>query len=282
MHQQVDILVTGAQGQLGQALQKISKNEDTIVFASAACFDITNLQQMALVFEKLTPKVIINTAAYTQVDLAEKEVDKAFAINYKGVKNLSNLCKKYHCALLHISTDYVFDGNQRTPYKETHLANPLTQYGKSKRAGELAIIESGLENYAIIRTAWLYSEFGHNFYKTMKKLATTRPEIKVVSDQQGCPTLATELAKALVEIASQINKKNAGIYHYCNTGETTWYEFAKAIFKKHQLDVALQAITTSQFPTAAQRPKYSVLDSSKIKKTFGLKIQNWQEALFSF
>ncbi|MEX0997779.1 MAG: dTDP-4-dehydrorhamnose reductase [Flavobacteriaceae bacterium] len=273
------ILVTGANGQLGQALKKNAETPNSFFYTDATSFDITDKKQMILVFEKLKPAVIINTAAYTQVDQAETEIEKAHKLNVEAVKNLSELCVKYNCALIHISTDYVFDGKQSTPYKETDTTNPVTVYGKSKREGELAILGSGLQRFAIIRTSWLYSEFGHNFYKTMLRLAETKTELKVVNDQRGCPTNANELAKTLLVIASKLSIENSGIYHYCNQGETTWFGFAKAIFKKHKLSVKVNPVTSSEFPTAAKRPAYSVLDTSKIKRVFKIEIPTWEEAL---
>lgn len=273
------ILVTGAKGQLGQALKKNAETPNSFFYTDASSFDITDKKQMILMFEKLKPAVIINTAAYTQVDQAETEIEPAHKLNAQAVKNLSELCVKYNSALIQISTDYVFDGNQSTPYKETDVTNPVTVYGKSKRAGELAILESGLQRFAIIRTSWLYSEFGHNFYKTMLRLAETKTELKVVNDQRGCPTNANELAKTLLVIASNLTSKNSGIYHYCNQGETTWFGFAKAIFSKHNLSVKVNPVTSSEFPTAAKRPAYSVLDTSKIKKVFKIEIPSWEEAL---
>lgn len=273
------ILVTGANGQLGQALKKNAKSPNSLHFTDSSSFNITNKTQMKAVFEKVQPKVIINTAAYTQVDKAETEAEQAFHLNANAVKNLSELCVKYNCALLHISTDYVFDGKQTAPYKETDAPNPITVYGKSKLAGEQAILESGLQNYVIIRTSWLYSEFGHNFYKTMLRLAESHTELKVVNDQRGCPTNANELAKALLVVASKINSENSGVYHYSNEGETTWFGFAKAIFEKYNDAVNVHPVSTSEFPTKAQRPAYSVLDSTKIKKTFNLEIPNWRAAL---
>lgn len=273
------ILISGSNGQLGQALKNIA-SENTVIFSTDnASFDILDKKQMAAVFEKLKPSIVINTAAYTQVDTAETEQKKAFALNADGVKNLSELCKMYNCGLIHISTDYVFDGTQSTPYKETDITNPVTVYGKSKSAGEQAIIESGLKNFAIIRTSWLYSEFGANFYKTMLRLAENNTQLKVVNDQRGCPTNANGLAKALLLVASKLNSENSGIYHYCNTGETTWYGFARAIFEKHKLPVNVIPVSSLEFPTAAKRPQYSVMDTFKIQNVFDLEIGTWEEAL---
>jgi dTDP-4-dehydrorhamnose reductase len=279
MYLKSGILITGAEGQLGQAFKNIVNRETTVFYANKSTFDITDKMQMETVFKKLKPSVLINTAAYTQVDAAQTNKELSFAINADAVKNISELCKKYNCALIHLSTDYVFDGTHTSPYKETNTTNPVTVYGKSKRAGEQTILDSGLSQFAIIRTSWLYSEFGHNFYKTMLRLAENNIELKVVNDQRGCPTNASELAKALLLVASKLSQKNSGVYHYCNGGETTWYGFARAIFEKHKLPVILQAVASNEFPTVAKRPEYSVLDSSKIKSVFDLEILEWKEAL---
>ncbi|MCR9182871.1 MAG: dTDP-4-dehydrorhamnose reductase [Flavobacteriaceae bacterium] len=278
MYSKSSILVTGANGQLGQALKKNIQSPNSFFYTDSSSFDITNQEQMTLVFEKLKPAVIINTAAYTQVDQAETEIEQAYKLNVEAVKNLSAFCIKYNCALIHISTDYVFDGKQLTPYKETDAPSPVTVYGKSKREGELAILESGLQRFAIIRTSWLYSEFGNNFYKTMLRLVETKTDLNVVDDQRGSPTNANELAKALLVIASKLSSENSGVYHYCNDGETTWYGFAKAIFKKHKLSVKVNPVSSNEFPTAAKRPAYSVLDTSKIKRVFDIEIPSWVEA----
>lgn len=281
MYLKSGIFITGSDGQLGQAFKNLVNQETTVFYANKSTFDITDKNQMETVFKKLKPSVLINTAAYTQVDAAETNKEMAFSINAEGVKNLSELCKKYNCALIHISTDYVFDGSQFSPYKETDSTNPVTVYGKSKRAGEQAILDSGLSQFAIIRTSWLYSEFGHNFYKTMLRLAETKSELNVVNDQRGCPTSANELAKALLLVATKLSPENTGVYHYCNEGETTWYGFAKAIFEKHTLPVKVHPVTSKEFPTAAKRPQYSVLDTSKIKSAFDLDILDWKVALNS-
>lgn len=279
MNSNQSILITGANGQMGQALKQLNANTDSLVFTDQSNFDITNRAQMEAVFVKYAPKVVINTAAFTEVDAAETNQEKAFLINETGVKNLVELCKKFNSKLIHISTDYVFDGESTVPYKETDTINPVTVYGKSKRAGELVILNSNLKAFAIIRTSWLFSRFGNNFYKTMLRLAETHKELKVVNDQKGNPTNAEHLAKALLKITGTLESENSGIYHFSNTGEASWFDFAEAIFEKHAINIPVKAVPSEQFTTPAKRPAYSVLDQSKIEKVFDISISSWKEAL---
>ena len=272
------IIVTGAEGQLAQAL-KNQKFDAEVLFLSKADFDLSDFDQMDLVFNKYRPTLLINTAAYTQVDEAEKNQEAATAINTTGVGYLASLCYAHDCKLIHISTDYVFDGEKKSPYLEEDIPNPKTVYGWTKYFGEKMIISSQLPVFAIIRTSWLYSQYGNNFYKSMLRLAETKNELQVVDDQTGCPTNANDLAEALVKISTQLNPENTGIYHFSNSGAATWYDFAQAIFKKHHKNIIVKPVTSEQFPTAAKRPRYSVLDHSKIESTFSLNIRSWQEAL---
>lgn len=272
------ILITGANGQLGQAL-KLYANNKAVIFTNRSSFDLTNKLQMESVFKNHPPSLVINTAAFTQVDDAESMQETAYLINETAVKNLVRLCEKYNSKLIHISTDYVFDGESKVPYKETDQTNPITVYGKSKRAGEVAVLNSNLNAFAIIRTSWLYSRFGNNFYKTMLRLAETKKELSVVNDQLGSPTNAEHLAQALLKIADSLTPENSGLYHFSNTGEASWYDFAKAIFKKHKIKSSIHAVSTQQFPTRAKRPAYSVLDQSKIQEVFKIKIVPWRKAL---
>lgn len=272
------IIVTGAEGQLAQAL-KDQMFDAEVRFFNKAKFNLTDSVQLETVFIKYRPTLIINTAAYTQVDEAETNQEKAEKVNSTGVGNLATLCEKFDCKLIHISTDYVFDGEKQSPYTEEDKTNPVTAYGSTKLNGEKLIQSADLPVFAIIRTSWLYSQYGHNFYKTMLRLAATKNELQVVDDQTGCPTNANDLAEALLKIASQLNEKNSGIYHFSNAGATTWYGFAQAIFKKHNLDIKVNRVTSEQFPTPAKRPHYSVLDHTKIKGAFSLNIKNWQESL---
>lgn len=273
------VVVTGANGQLGQALQKAAVHYEgfEFYFAASADADITNVSSLNAFFEVVKPHYCINAAAYTAVDKAETEPEAAYAVNVLGAKNLAVVCKKFDTDLLHISTDFVFDGTKGSPYTEGDATAPLGVYGKTKLEGENEIIKN-LEAHYIIRTSWVYSEFGNNFMKTMLRLATERESLSVVSDQQGTPTNANDLAAALIAIIES-DKKAYGIYHYSNEGETTWYDFAKKIFEVNNVSINLQPIPSTAYPTPAQRPAYSVLDKTKIKQTFGLHIPAWEERL---
>jgi dTDP-4-dehydrorhamnose reductase len=284
------VLVTGSNGQLGQALQSISGNypEVQFVFSTSKELDITNKDSVKAVFEKEKPNFCINAAAYTAVDKAESEPENAYSINVIGAKNLAEACRDFNAALLHISTDFVFDGSKTVPYLETDPTNPKGIYGQTKLDGEKAIQEI-LEAHFIIRTSWLYSDFGNNFKKTMLRLAGERSSLGVVSDQIGTPTHAVDLAEALLKMilfsSNQLKSENLnlqsayGIYHFSNEGSASWYDFAKKIFEINKVEIDLQPILTTQFPTPAQRPEYSVLDKSKIKKVFGITIKDWEDSL---
>ena len=285
------VLVTGANGQLGQSLQFIAKNYPKLhfVFCSSSDLDITNLESCQAVFLKIKPNYCINAAAYTAVDNAESEPEKANLINVIGPKNLAVVCKEFSSVLLHISTDFVFDGSKNIPYNETDIPNPTGVYGQTKLDGEKAI-QAVFENYYIIRTSWVYSQFGNNFMKTMLRLASERDSISVVNDQIGTPTNAVDLAECLVKIichtelveVQQPTTDNFGVYNFSNEGQCSWYDFAKEIFKINKIEIDLKPISTSSFPTPAKRPKYSVLDKTKIKSTFGLVINKWEEALLIY
>lgn len=273
------ILVTGASGQLGLALREIrvSHTELDFIFATKQELDITNMEAVSQYVAQHKPDVIINTAAYTAVDMAENEPEQAFLINEKGVENLALACKSSQICLIHISTDYVFDGHRKIPYTETDAVNPQTVYGKSKLAGEQAIQRIAPETYFIIRTSWLYSKNGHNFYNTMLRLAQEGKEISVVNDQWGSPTLANDLAQVLIHMAATGDVSQNGIYHYSGGGECTWYAFAKAILDKHYPNqYKLKGVSTIEYPTAAKRPRYSVLNKSLIRNSYGVNINNWK------
>jgi len=273
------VLVTGASGQLGQALQFIAGNHKIIRFhfATSSEVDITDKKKLSEVFESVKPDFCINAAAYTAVDKAESEPDKATSINVDGVRNLAEICKTFHTTLIHISTDFVFDGSKNRPYLENDPTNPQSIYGITKRAGETAI-ESVLKEHFIIRTSWLYSQFGNNFMKTMLRLSKERDSINVVNDQMGTPTNAVDLAEVLIKIIFS-ESKAYGIYHFSNKGKASWYEFAKEIFRINEIDIQVNPIPTASFPTPATRPVYSVLNQSKIEDIFGVKIQDWKSAL---
>ncbi len=278
------VLVTGSTGQLGQSLQFIASKYSSIDFAfcPSSELDITDLNSCRTVFSKYRPDYCINAAAYTAVDKAESEPEKAQLINAIGAKNLAEVCQEFNVVLLHISTDFVFDGQNKSPYTENDFPNPTGIYGKTKLDGEIAIQQT-LKQYFIIRTSWVYSPFGNNFMKTMLRLASERDSLSVVNDQIGTPTNAVDLAEILIKIILTDNQKpstdNFGIYNFSNEGQCSWYDFAQKIFEINQININLQSIPTSSFPTPAQRPSYSVLDKTKIKKAFGIEIRNWEESL---
>lgn len=276
------VLVTGANGQLGQAIQSIVDNYPSIdfVFCSSSDLDITNSANCEAIFKKHQPHFCINTAAYTAVDKAESEPEKAHLINVIGAKNIAEVCKKHNTVLLHVSTDFVFDGTSKKPYTEAEVPNPTGVYGQTKLEGEIAI-QNIWSKHFIIRTSWVYSQFGNNFMKTMIRLGNEKDELSVVSDQIGTPTNAVDLAEVLIQIVkSQKSKAESfGIYHFSNKGECSWYDFAKEIFTLNHIQINLKSIPTEAYPTSAKRPKYSVLDKTKITTTFGIPINNWKESL---
>jgi dTDP-4-dehydrorhamnose reductase len=279
------VLVTGANGQLGQAIQFIAPNflNANFIFCNATDLDISNKENCQAVFHKIKPDFCINTAAYTAVDKAESEPEKAELINVTGPKNLAETCKEFDATLIHISTDFVFDGSNNNPYTENQIPNPKGVYGQTKLDGEKAIQEV-FSKYYIVRTSWVYSQFGNNFMKTMLRLASERTSLSVVNDQIGTPTNAVDLADCLMTIINVQHPKPStqyhyGIYNFSNEGQCSWYDFAQKIFELNNISIHLQSIPTTSFPTPAARPKYSVLDKSKIKSTFGITIKNWEESL---
>ncbi|UOX34932.1 dTDP-4-dehydrorhamnose reductase [Flavobacterium sediminilitoris] len=294
------VLVTGANGQLGQAIQFVAGKYSTIdfVFCNSSELDITNLVQCKAVFDQYKPNFCVNTAAYTAVDKAESEPEKAFAINTNGAENLALTCKEFDTILLHISTDFVFDAyflngkafydrELRLPLKsglglrETDVPFPTGIYGLTKLQGE-QVIQGTWEKHFIIRTSWVYSQFGNNFIKTMLRLASEKDSLSVVNDQIGTPTNAVDLSEALIKIILSFNvghSKLFGIYNFSNEGKCTWYDFAKEIFRINNIQINLKPIETKEYPTPAKRPKYSVLDKTKIKTIFGIKINDWRDSL---
>ena len=273
------VLVTGANGQLGQALQFIATIFPAIDFKfyTSADLDITKPTDIESAFHSTQPHFCINAAAYTAVDHAEKEQIKAYAVNVTGAKNLAEACNHFKTILIHISTDFVFDGNKKEPYHEEDKTNPQGIYGQSKLDGEKAL-QTIFTRYFILRTSWVYSQFGNNFMKTMLRLASERSALSVVDDQIGTPTHALDLAEAIVKVI-QSNSKNFGVYNFSNEGSASWYDFAKKIFELNKISIDLKAIPTSKFPTLAKRPTYSVLDKSKFKSEFGHAIPHWETAL---
>jgi len=286
------VLVTGANGQLGQSIQFIANKYPQIqfVYTDFQEMDITNLENCKTVFAKHKPHFCINTAAFTAVDKAESEEEKAHLINAVGPENLAKVCKEFDTILLHISTDFIFNGENRVtssgvemPYLETDIPNPKSVYGQTKLDGELAI-QKNWEKHFIVRTSWVYSQFANNFMKTMLRLASERDSLSVVSDQIGTPTNAVDLAEVLLKIieschAELVSASNFGIYNFSNEGQCSWYDFAKEIFHQKGISIDLNPIPTSAYPTPAKRPAFSVLDKSKIKTTFPIAIADWKTSL---
>lgn len=273
------ILVIGAHGQLGQCLKKVAavRGINGLVFPDESHADILNVEGLTTLFNNEKPDYVINCAAYTAVDKAEADKDKAHAINATGAKNLAVLCKAKNATLIHISTDFVFEGNEIKLLKEDDLAQPISVYGATKLDGEKEII-ANLEQYVILRTSWLYSEFANNFVKTMLKLGSERDELNIIADQLGTPTYAIDLAGAIFDIIASENK-TYGIYHYSNEGVTSWFDFAKAIFELGKVSINVNPIPTSAYPTPAKRPHFSVMDKTKVKSAFGLKVPYWRDSL---
>lgn len=278
------ILVTGAYGQLGSELKELSVDypEWEFFFTDADTLDITNENSVDGFMRKNKPNMLVNCAAYTAVDKAETDTHMAHQLNSVAPGILAKLTRKYDCGFIHISTDYVYDGLSHKPYEEFDPVNPAGVYGKTKLAGE-RLIRSDNPQAVIIRTAWLYSAFGHNFVKTMLKLGNERDELKVVFDQVGTPTYAADLAAAILNIARVYNENPGqmipGIYHYSNEGVASWYDFTKAIFEMEKINCRVFPVLSVEFPTAAQRPPYSVLNKSKIKTTFNIEIPYWKDSL---
>jgi dTDP-4-dehydrorhamnose reductase len=271
----IKALVTGGNGQLAQSLKDVVNHQDEldVDFQDLPDLDITNKQQLESYFSNNELDYCINCAAYTAVDLAEEQSDLAYAVNAEGPKYLAEVCQKHQVTLIHISTDFVFDGQKRIPYLETDAPNPLSVYGASKLQGERSIQET-TEAYFIVRTSWLYSEYGKNFMKTMLSLSETLNEISVVSDQIGSPTYAGDLAEVLIQIVLS-SSTNYGVYHYSNSGTISWYDFAVEIFKQFGKTIEVKPIKTKDYPTAAKRPKYSVLETTKIENNFDCLRKKW-------
>ena len=276
---QKNILVTGANGQLGQEFQQLEKNFPSLnfLFVSKNELSIADENAVDAFFKNNQIDICINCAAYTAVDKSETDKETAIAVNAIAVGYLAKACKNYNTKFIHISTDYVFDGKGGKPFTENDQTNPVNFYGQTKLSGELNAIKEN-EETIIIRTAWVYSSFGNNFVKTMIRLMNERESIGVVNDQYGCPTFAADLAQAIMQIIVG-NNFIAGIYHYSNKGKISWYDFAKEISQQINSHCVVNEITTSQFPTPASRPSYSVLDTSKIAETFNITIPEWKESL---
>jgi dTDP-4-dehydrorhamnose reductase len=275
---------------LGRCLQDIVNqySDFEYKFVDIDELDICDAKQIHHFFHDFKPDFCINTAAYTAVDKAEEDTQKTFYVNTNGAKNLAESCLEYNTVLIHISTDFVFDGAKTTPYTESDFPNPISIYGASKWEGEKHI-QAILPKHIIIRTSWLYSPFGSNFVKTMLRLAETKTTLSVVNDQIGTPTNAYDLAEAIMHVISKLilleqnNELNNfyGTYHFSNEGACSWYDFAKKIFNINNINIDLQPLSTSGYPTPAKRPIYSVLDKTKIKAVFGIQIKRWEESLIT-
>lgn len=277
------VVVTGKNGQLGWELQQLAssfQDRYEFVFTDRTMLDLAAPESIAPFFEKIKPQFFINCAAYTAVDKAETEKELALTINATSVGEIASCCARFQTKLITISTDYVFDGQGTVPYATDTPTNPVNYYGYSKAIGEQKALENN-PNTVIIRTSWVYSTHGNNFVKTMLRLMKERPEIKVVADQQGCPTYAADLAEAIMQIVAVAQKGNnaAGIFHYSNTGATTWFDFANAIKEAAGLTCSVLPIPTEAFPTPAKRPVYSVMDLQAITHAFGIALKPWKESL---
>jgi len=287
------ILVTGKNGQLGRSIHKLvntdteidnNQSSNEFIFVGREELDLGSKSGISHYFDNNDKfDIIINCAAYTQVDKAEQEVELANQINHLAVKQLASITNEQQARLIHISTDYVFDGESDKPYIETDKTNPINVYGKTKLAGEKALQEIMPTNAMIIRTSWVYSEYGNNFVKTMLRLGKERDEINVVSDQIGSPTYATDLAKAILKIIDnrdyQDKDRATEIYHHSNKGEISWYDFTKEIFKLAKIDCKVSPITTEQYPTPAKRPRNTLMSKDKIIEEFSLEILDWKKSL---
>ena len=276
-----NIVVFGASGQLGQCLKQVAGmlGITSIYFPPETEANILDKEAIRKIFDTYQPAWCINCAAYTAVDKAEDDVEMARKINKTGVENLGSFCLEHDSTLIHISTDFVFKGNVSTPLTETDVAEPISIYGLTKLEGE-KVVTNMLTKYYILRTSWLYSEYGNNFVKTMLKLGSERDELKIIADQAGTPTYAMDLASSICWII--IKEINAyGTYHFSNEGIASWYDFAKAIFEISETEVNAIPIKTSEYPTRAVRPAYSVLDKTKIKQTFDIEIPYWRDSLIT-
>ena len=278
------ILITGSNGQLGSEIKELENNYNMVdlIFKDLPELDICNFEALETFIMDHKINSVINCAAYTAVDKAEKDTEIAERVNSIGVLNLVNALKKVDGKLIHISTDYVFDGDYFLPYKELDPVSPIGVYGKTKRAGELAVINADIDSI-VIRTSWLYSSFGSNFVKTMLRLGSEQENLDVIFDQVGTPTYARDLANTCLQIlcenTSENISKNGNLYHYSNEGVTSWYDFAISIMELGGVNCKVNPIQTKDYPTLAKRPQYSVLNKSKIKTDFKIEIPYWRDSL---
>ena len=277
------ILILGSQGQLGRCLyDQFSQTGYDLIYHSRADTDIANVTETSANLIALNPDIVVNAAAYTAVDLAETHESLAYQVNHFAVDNLASQCEKIGSFLIHVSTDYVFEGTASRPYNEQDKTNPQSVYGASKLAGEIAIQRTDCR-FLIIRTSWVFSEYGKNFFKTMLRLGAERETLSIVGDQIGCPTYAQDIASLIVDFIPQIEKGRveSGVYHFCGNTACSWYQFAKEIFVQadqlgYRTPKQIQAIATKDYPTPAKRPEYSVFDCTKIENTFNISRSNWR------
>ena len=282
----MNILIIGQNGQLAQSIQQVintKTNDDHYTFSTRRQLDLSNLDSIDHYFAQHKFDVIINCAAYTLVDRAESEVKLANTVNHLAVKKIAMFAQQSGSKLIHISTDYVFSGHHTVPYTEEDNVCPCNVYGQSKLAGEQAVLSSMKNNAIIIRTAWLYSQYGHNFFNTMLKLTHEKQRLTVVNDQISSPTYAVDLAKVIIKITQHQNFRNnnpiSQLYHYANQGGVSWYKFAQKIVELGKIDCHIDPITTENYPTIAKRPKFTVMSSHKISQEFDLTIAHWQDSL---
>ena len=277
----MNVLVTGSQGQLGSELQALKKEYPNykFFFTDVKELDITNEENTAKFIKGNKIEVVINCAGYTAVEKAESDKQQAMLVNATGVKNIAQACGKTNALLIHISTDYVFEGKSFKPYTENDTASPKSIYGKTKLDGEIEVVFNA-KRALIFRTSWLYSSYGNNFVKTIFEKGQTTKELKVVYDQIGTPTYAADLAKAILDIIPKVPSKiRTEIYNYSNEGVASWYDFAQAIVDIKNLDCIVEPVLSKDYPTEAQRPFYSVLNKGRVKKDFGIKIPHWRQSL---
>lgn len=282
----MNILITGANGQLGQCFRHLAAGHPQwrFIFCASSDLDITNRRAVADFFKKERIGWCINCAAYTAVDKAESEAQQAARVNVRGAKNLAEACATAGIPLVHLSSDYVYHNRQNTPFREDDPVSPKSVYARTKLAGDRAVLKAH-PLALVIRTSWVYSEFGQNFVKTMLRLGAERPALNVVFDQIGTPTYAPDLAEAILQIIGKVESGEvsrqhaAGIWHYSNEGVTSWYDFACAIFEIRKMPCRVSPIETKDFPTPARRPPFSLLNKAKIKAVFGIRIPYWRESL---
>lgn len=274
------VIVSGASGQLGLEIQELSSNYKNLDFHffDSTSWDITDKQKTQSIFKEYKPDFFINCAAYTAVDKAESEIDKCFEINANALQHIAENCNLHNTHIIHISTDFVFDGNNHIPYEEHDQTNPISVYGKSKLEGE-NILSNTSNSFNIIRTSWVYSKYGSNFVKTMLRLAQERNELNIVIDQIGSPTYAKDLALFILEKIQALKDKNKEIYHFSNQGVASWFDFAYEIFRIKNISIKLNPINSDQFPTPSSRPKYSLMNKNKLNSDFGTIVEHWKESL---